>query len=174
MNRLLQSIVKSFPDDLGGAFAVFVLAIFSMVFVEVFVPLGCNVLWVDFLHDNPNRSHTNALIMPFVMFIPIGIWLILDMFGALMVALLVVYCALRLFKYFPFWIAVILIPVYALLIYVQDNTIPTLHLFFDTPETDAAAYNAIQRTLMFTGFFIPALLVAWALVRWSLRPQNGT
>jgi hypothetical protein len=172
MNRLLQSIVKSFPDDISGAFAVFALSIFSMIFVEVFVLTASNILWVDFLHDNPNRSHANALIIPIVIGIPIAIWLILDMFGAFMLALLVVYCALRIFKRFPFWIAVILISVCALAIYYQDNTIPTLHMFFDTPEMEASAYSPIQRTLSFTGFFAPALLVAWLLVRMSLRPQK--
>lgn len=49
--------------------------------------VGWDVMWVDFLHTNPNRSHLNALIMPLVFGVVGGIWLTVDMLSALVCGL---------------------------------------------------------------------------------------
>ncbi|MBR0851655.1 hypothetical protein JQ543_28210 [Bradyrhizobium diazoefficiens] len=82
---------------------------------------GWDVLWVDFLHTNPYRSHLNALISPFVFGVVGGVWLTVDTLGALVFATLAVYFALRYLKRIPVALIVALVPIFLLLAYLQDN-----------------------------------------------------
>jgi hypothetical protein len=163
------TFVEFYPNNAQGAAVLFSTAVCATIALESIIYIGWGVIWTDFIHDNPNRPITNALIMPFVLG-PLGaVWLIVDMLSALLVASYVVYAAVSRSKHFAFPTLVYLIPICVLLVFIQDNATPNMTWYTDTPETDAMKYGPLGRLAEFSAFLVPALFISWWIVRRSLK-----
>jgi len=102
-------------------FVIFIIAgfVISVAVLTVFA-IG-NVVWVDFLHDNPNRSHFNAMEM-IVMSPGFGVFGALLLFGyALVTGAICAVISFAIFQRVPLWLLIAAIPLCLFAAYAQAD-----------------------------------------------------
>ena len=153
----------------GSILLVFLLLGFAIDAAYFGVWSAANVVWVDFLHTNPNRTQANALTMLALSPVygavgAIGLCLLPLIVGAIGAKL----ASLRSGRV-PFWVLVVLLPACGLAFSVQGRWL------FDSYD-DGPPPSMWDMAIRMSVVQIPALLGCWLWTRRSRRqalPHNG-
>ena len=123
---------------------------------------AANVVWVDFLHTNPNRTHANALTM-------LALSPVYGAFGAISMnalALIIGAIGAKLASLrsgrVPFWFLVLLVPLCGLASSIQTRWF--FASFEDGPQPPL--WNMATRTCVLQ---VPSLLICWL---WTCRSHH--
>ena len=147
----------------GSIFVVFLLLGFTIDAACFGLWSAANVVWVDFLHTNPNRSQANALTMLALS----PIYGAVGAFGLNALPLIVGAIGAKLGSLrsgqVPFWVLVALLPACGLAFAIQGQWL--FDSYEDGPQP--SVWNVAAQMCVLQ---IPTLLGCWL---WTRRPRRG-
>ena len=139
----------------------------TIVFIAV--AIWCNllwtVLWVDFIHFNPHRSQSNALLTVFFLTPFASIFIAVNSAFPLLGTGLSAYLLAKRFGCVPLWSLIALAPASLLLLWCQNVVTPTLPAL----SIDGDSEPIDSWTLAWSRWrdmFAPALLMSWISQIW--------
>jgi hypothetical protein len=154
-----KSVIKKYPPpNFARTLLIFAVGGFSLHIAVAMVYMICNLIWVDFIHYNPNRSQSNALLMMalspiyglFIALLNSELSLIIGALGAMI--------SQWIWRRVTLYSLVAMFPLCCYAMYIQMNAFPG---FYSDPPLPLPFDVVIWRILMISMFQIPILIGCW-------------
>jgi hypothetical protein len=145
---------RTFLIFLLGGLAI-AAAVFSLLIVG-------DIVWTDFLHDNPHRTRQHALLLAALSPLYGVSFAIVGKLLAILVGATLAVLGRAILRDLPLWCLIAMLPVCVLAEYVQGSV---LRSGFWLPEPGEEPFFVLLRLLRFSAYEVPALLGCWWLDR---------